>query len=67
MLSVGRARTPSGGSSGLNKGGRSMPIVNTAQQKEVGWDTVDPHEEGHPAASSGRAGAKGLGVNTRGE
>jgi hypothetical protein len=66
-LTVSRARQPGGSSAGLNKGGRSMPIVNTAQQKEVGWNSTDPHEEGHPAASSGRAGAKGLGVNTRGE
>ncbi|ELR20112.1 uncharacterized protein ACA1_115220 [Acanthamoeba castellanii str. Neff] len=67
VLSVSRARTPWGGSAGLNKGGRSMPVVSSAQQKEVGWDTVDPHNEGHPAASSGRAGLKGLGVNMEGQ
>ena len=66
-LTVSRARTPGGGSAGLNKGCRSMPVVSSAQQKEVGWSSVDPHDEGHPAASSGRAGLKGVGVNRQGE
>ncbi|ELR20111.1 uncharacterized protein ACA1_115210 [Acanthamoeba castellanii str. Neff] len=66
-LTVSRARTPGGGSAGLNKGGRSMPVVSSAQQKEVGRSSVDPHDEGHPAASSGRAGLKGVGVNRQGE
>lgn len=66
-LTMTRARKPGGASSaGLNKGGRAMPVVSSGVQKEVGWQTVDPHEEGHPAASSGRAGAKGVGLNTRG-